>query len=230
MSQPEFDDYSSSYEELRKDSLCAGFAGSTEFFYTRKRDLIRHFFHQRGVDSKKLSYLDVGCGKGELASLLFQDFAHVAGCDPSAGMLEGADTRLNFRRQKDPGKLPFDSGTFDFVTAVCVYHHVPLAERPALTGEIARVLRPGGIFAMIEHNPWNPATRIIVKRSPIDQDAILLNAREARRLMNNASLAPAGQKFFLYLPEPVYKATGGLENLFSQVPFGGQYSVFGQRS
>ena len=58
-----------------------------------------------------------------------------------------------------------------------------------MTREAARVLRPGGVFAIIEHNPLNPATRLIVRRLPMDRNAILLGARETRRLLRAAGFA-----------------------------------------
>jgi len=79
MSQPEFDKYSTAYEDLLKDPIRDRFAGSTDYFHVRKRDLIREYFRSRGSDTKRLSYLDVGCGKGELISLLAGDFAQAAG-------------------------------------------------------------------------------------------------------------------------------------------------------
>ena len=62
--------------------------------------------------------------------------------------------------QQDPERLPYGTGEFDLVTAVCVYHHVTVDDmRHKLTAEIRRVLKPGGIFCIIEHNPLNPATQ-----------------------------------------------------------------------
>jgi SAM-dependent methyltransferase len=226
MSRPEFDNYAPSYEELLQDPIRDGFAGSSEFFHTRKRDLIRDYFRRREVDTRKLRYLDVGCGKGELLSLLAADFNYVAGCDPSSGMLqpmEGADLRV----QENPERIPFDNAEFDFVTAVCVYHHVSLAARAALTREIRRVLRPGGILAVIEHNPYNPATRLIVSRTPVDAEAILLRSAETRSLLRNAGFSIDRESYFLFLPEKVYRHLAALENLLRHVPLGGQYAVFG---
>ena len=228
MSRPEFDNYAPSYEELLKDPIRDGFAGSSEFFHVRKRDLIRDYFRRGGANTRQLRYLDVGCGKGELMSLLAGDFAQVAGCDPSSGMLqptEGADLRV----QEDPERIPFDNGQFDFVTAVCTfYHHVPVAARAALTGnEIHRVLRPGGVLAIIEHNPYNPATRLIVSRTPVDADAILLRAGETRSLLRNAGFSIDRESYFLYFPENIYRKAAGVENLLRRVPLGGQYAVFG---
>jgi SAM-dependent methyltransferase len=230
MSQPEFDRYSPTYEELLKDPIRDRFAGAESgFFQERKRDLIRRHFQSLKRETRQLRYLDIGCGKGELISLLRDDFAGVAGCDPSPGMLsfvQGVDTRV----QDDPGRLPFDSGEFDFVTAVCVYHHVPLEGRLALTREVARVLKRGGIFAIIEHNPFNPVTRRIVSRTPVDADAILLKPAEAGALMRQSGFDYGSPRYFLYFPEPMYRKGGQvLEELLRAVPLGGQYAIFGTK-
>lgn len=227
MIQPEFDNYSASYEELLRDPIRDRFAGNSAFFHLRKRDLVRRYLRDSDIDAKRLSYLDVGCGKGELLSLLAGDFARAAGCDPSAGMLRSA-LGVEVRVQQDPARIPFDDAEFDFITAVCVYHHVQPALRASLTQEIKRLLRPGGVFAIVEHNPWNPATRVIVSRTPVDADAILLRASEARSLMRGAGFAIRRETYFLYLPEKLYGAVGAVENLLTRLPFGGQYAVFGQ--
>ena len=39
-------------------------------------------------------------------------------------------------------------------------------------------LRPGGLFAFWENNPWNPGTRLVMSRIPFDRDAITLSALE----------------------------------------------------
>src|SRR6266496_4301639 len=146
MNQPEFDCLSATYEESLRDPIRDRFAGvSPEFFHLRKRDLIRQYFRREGIDTHKLNYLDLGCGKGELLSLLRDDFASVSGCDPSSGMLESVNGAV-VRTQDDPAGIPFHDAAFDFVTAVCVYHHVPPDARLALTKEVRRVLKPGGVF------------------------------------------------------------------------------------
>src|SRR3954471_9447968 len=158
--KPEFDQFSESYEQLLNDPIRNRFSpGGTEFFHVRKRDLIRDYFRRRNMDTRKLAYLDLGCGKGELASMLRNDFARVMGCDPSAGMLSAGELvskGIEVRVQDNLSLIPCEDGTFDFVTAVCVFHHVPLSARAALVLEARRVLKPGGALAIIEHNPYNP--------------------------------------------------------------------------
>jgi len=90
-------------------------------------------------------------------------------------------------------------------------------------------LKPGGIFAMVEHNPYNPVTRYIVSRAPIDVGAVLLKAREARQWMSQSWLTPVSTQYFLYLPEMIYRRVGSLERLMSKLPLGGQYVVFAKK-
>jgi SAM-dependent methyltransferase len=224
-----FDRLASSYEELLRDPLRDRFAGSEPaFFHRRKSDLIRRFFRHQRLTTSGLCYLDVGCGKGELLRLLQSDFKRAAGCDISAGMMQHM-TGIETRVQKNALQIPFGDAEFDLVTAVCVYHHVPQAARRALTYEIGRVLRPGGIFCMIEHNPLNPVTRLIVSRTSVDSDAVLLHAGEARRLVAEAGFAPLEQDYFLYFPSALYRYVGQVEALLAKVPLGGQYALFSSK-
>lgn len=229
---PEFDDFSASYDDLLRDPVRERFtSGDNLFFHVRKRDVIREYFRRRGTATRGCSYLDAGCGRGELLSLLREDFGRVAGCDPSGRMMESgglAGKGIETRIQEDPGRLPYGDGEFDFVTAVCVFHHVPPAERAGLLGEMRRVLRPGGTLAVIEHNPYNPATRLIVSRTPVDADAMLLPPGETQRRMREAGAREQETRFFLYLPEPLFARFGWCERALGRVPLGGQYAVFGR--
>ena len=227
-----FDRLSSSYDELLKDPIRDRFTGrEPEFFHRRKADLIRRFFRRWGVAASGLRYLDVGCGKGELLGLLQSDFKQAAGCDISEAMMQRVSQRMEIeiRVQKNSLRIPFGDAEFDFVTAVCVYHHVLPACRAALTADIARVLRPGGIFCVIEHNPFNPVTRLIVSRTPVDNDAVLLPAAEVRKLAITAGLLPLEQDYFLYFPQAVYGYLGRAEAMLAKVPLGGQYALFSEK-
>ena len=179
-----------------------------------------------------MDWLDVGCGQGELLELGAAQFRHAAGCDPSYGMLKGTSKTnacaAELQVQTRTTALPFPDQSFDLVTAVCVYHHVHGQDRTLLTQSIRRVLRPGGIFCMIEHNPWNPVTRAIVNRCPVDVDAELLSAPVAAELLRAGQLEPIQTSYFLYLPATFYRSLGWLENALRNVPAGGQYAVFGK--
>ena len=221
---PEFDLYAASYDALLEDPVRNRFARGTHYFHQRKWILIQDFLHRAGLNTSSLRWLDVGCGKGELLELAGSHFAWAGGCDPSAAML-GSNTCFEVRQQQSQIELPFDTGSADFVTAVCVYHHVPQAARKLLMNEIKRVLSPGGLACIIEHNPLNPVTRAIVSRCPVDVDADLLTARNAKELMRGCGFTPLFSDYFLYLPERLYSRMASLESLLAKVPLGGQYAL-----
>ena len=222
----EFDRLAAEYEKLLEDPLRDYFAPGSGFFVTRKLDMLLGFAKTRGLDTSKMTWLDVGCGKGQLLRAGRPHFARVVGCDVSSTMFEGSRD-LDVTEQIDPDQLPFEDASVDWVTAVCVYHHVDRAARSRLTVEIQRVLKPAGVFALIEHNPLNPVVQVIVRRTPVDEHAILLTARSARRLMTDAGLETVDTRYFLYLPQWLYRRGRLLEKSFEKVPLGGQYAAFG---
>ena len=154
-------------------------------------------------------------------------FAQAMGCDPSAGMLDSSGL---FRRYKQPSlvELPFADASVDFVTAVCVYHHVHGTDRALLTREIRRVLSPRGLCCIIEHNPRNPVTRVIVGRCPVDVDAELLDAHEAAKLIEASGFRSLGTEYFLFFPERLFSRLGVLERGLGRVPLGGQYALLAE--
>ena len=87
-------------------------------------------------------------------------------------------------------------------------------------------MKPGGILAIIEHNPLNPVTKLVVSRVPLDRDAQLLSAWTARSLSSGIGMKPFPTEYFLYLPKSVYENIGALENSVIRIPLGGQYAVY----
>ncbi len=103
-----------------------------------------------GVDPTRPTLLDVGCGGGYLAEELARTGLAVTGIDPSPVTIGTAreharQTGLDIDYQEARGEaLPFASAAFDYVCCCDVLEHVP---DPALViAEIARVLKPGGLF------------------------------------------------------------------------------------
>jgi ubiquinone/menaquinone biosynthesis C-methylase UbiE len=224
---PEFDRYASSYDELLDDPLRNRFARDPLHFHRRKWYLIERLLKRAGVAPQTQRWLDVGCGRGELLEIAGGNFAQAAGCDPSAGMLT-SNERFKAYKQPSVVELPFEDRSFDFATAACVFHHVHGRDRRRLIDEMRRVLRPGGLCCIMEHNPWNPVTRAIVKRCPIDVDAELLTASDASSLLGASGFLPLSREYFLYLPESFFYRFSAIERLFSKLPFGGQYALLVQ--
>lgn len=225
----EFDEYAASYQKLLNDPLREKFGGGSHFFVSRKWELLKNFLTQHGVQSEQQRWLDIGCGFGDLLRLGKSAFKEAAGCDLSSEMLAHAHD-LNVRLQDRPDRVPYESETFDFATAVCVFHHVLSTDlRARLTGEIKRVLKPGGLFCLLEHNPLNPITQFIVRRTPVDANARLLSISESTELMKAAGLSIIRKEVFLYLPQALYRKAPFIESCLRSLPLGGQYAVFAKK-
>jgi SAM-dependent methyltransferase len=224
----EFDKYAATYQELLDDPIRNRFAPGSSFFFERKWMLIAEYFSRIGLETSNADWLDVGCGRGELLRLGKPHFRTVAGCDVSAEMM-AASTGLPVRKQEQLESLPFEDASFDFITAVCVFHHVVPEQRPLLLRDMVRVMRPGGICCIIEHNPLNPVTQLIVRRTPVDADARLLSSGMTRRLMRSAGLSQCDTVHFLYFPAKLYARLRGVEALLDRVPLGGQYAVMARK-
>jgi SAM-dependent methyltransferase len=200
------------------------FARDPNHFHRRKWVVLKQLFKHSGITPGILRWLDVGCGRGELLELAGSNFSQATGCDPSAGMLS-SNASFKAYKQPSPVELPFEDHSFDFVTAICVMHHVHGDDRKLLVDEIRRVLIPGGWCCIVEHNPWNPVTRSIVKRCPVDADAELLTAPQTLRLLEASGFLELRCKYFLYLPENLFHAFSAIERVLSLVPLGGQYAL-----
>ena len=89
--------------------------------------------------------LEVGCGWGELAARLeLEAEASVVGVDLSPRMVELARQRGVDAIVGDVQELEYPDGSFDAVVAAWMLYHVPDLDRAL--GEIARVLRTGGVL------------------------------------------------------------------------------------
>jgi len=89
--------------------------------------------------------LDVGCGDGHFASVVFPEGVDV-GLDPAIGDAREAAARRVYRMVVTASSLcvPFPDRTFASVLSNCVLEHIP--DLDTTLSEVARVLRPGGLF------------------------------------------------------------------------------------
>ena len=95
--------------------------------------------------------LDIGCGTGRFLAQL-AEVAKAWGVDASPEMLEVARTRAGSAGLKlgTAEKLPFKDRWFERTTMWLVAH---LVDRPRAFAEAARVLEPGGRFAVATFDP-----------------------------------------------------------------------------
>lgn len=222
-----FDAYRTRYEAVVSESIAFSGLGHAFFLDAKARLLADLFAGHFGAAAPRL--LDVGCGVGLLHRRLGAAVSAVSGTDPSVESLARARAEnpgVAYRPQVG-GTLPWPDAAFDASLAVCVFHHVPAIARPALVSEMRRVTRRGGLVVLIEHNPWNPLTRLAVARCPFDHDAVLLGARGARRLLGAGGLSAVRSRHFLAIPATGPWATRA-ETLLGALPLGAQFAAIGE--
>jgi SAM-dependent methyltransferase len=152
--------------------------------------------------------LDVGAGFGRLADE-YGGFGHVTLVDASPAMIGAARERIGSDPrftivQADAGHLPVASASMDVVVAVRLILHVRNPE--VVFAEVARVLRPGGLFVLEFPNRRHLLARLryLARRqawSPDDADPH--EYREGHfshqpatvvRQLRGAGLAPASRR------------------------------------
>ena len=88
---------------------------------------------------------DAGCGNGQAALALAEDFAAVFATDPSAAQVGMATPHPRVRYAVEPAeRCSLDDGAADLVSVAQALHWFDFE---AFFAEARRVLRPGGLFA-----------------------------------------------------------------------------------
>jgi SAM-dependent methyltransferase len=97
--------------------------------------------------------LDVGCGEGQVARRVAGTGAEVVGIDPTVAQLTVARERAGGPHYTlaTADAMPLQDGAFDAALSCLVFEHLEPFE-PAVA-EIARVLAPGGRFALFLNHP-----------------------------------------------------------------------------
>lgn len=230
MKQSRFDALAGNYQGGNEDPAKQILAGSYENLVRLKLLLLRRI-KKKVFGDRKIRVLDFGCGTGEIAFGLARDpgIQEVVGVDASAGMIQEATRRHQKGRKKirwlccKKEKMP--AGKFDWILSVNTFHHIAPARRFRIAKKLRALLRPGGMMAILEHNPLNPLTRWIVSRCLFDRGVQLLSPCQATRLIKNLGLEP--QRCFSGFIPPHFFGSDFIEKLLSSLPIGVQYIAWG---
>jgi ubiquinone/menaquinone biosynthesis C-methylase UbiE len=223
----QFDQYNQTYDDVLNSAIA--FSGLNVDFFTRaKTHYLRRIMTDRFGDASRLDLLDVGCGTGNLHPLLAPTVRSIKGVDVSSECLATARARspeVDYQLY-DGNRLPFADASFDVVFTICVMHHVPPADWLSFARELRRVVRPGGIALVFEHNPYNPLTRYVVSSCEFDTDAVLLTAGTTRRLLTEAGFGNVVTHNILTIPA-ASRTILQIDRWFRRLPFGAQYYALG---
>ena len=228
----EFDRYAQGTGYRDEVAKSIAFSGADpDLFVSAKARLLVDLAARRIGDPGRLAALDVGCGVGETDRFLEGAFGSLHGIDVAADAVAVAARRnpwASYEAYSPRDPMPVDDGAFDVVFAICVIHHVPPGDWERFAAEMRRAVRPGGIVAVFEHNPYNPLTRRAVSNCEFDADAEMLTRRRALRLLADAGLERLESPYILFFPrggERLRRAERGLRWL----PLGAQYYVAARR-
>jgi SAM-dependent methyltransferase len=225
---PEFDAYAANYADALQRGL--KYSGEDAAHFASKRvEWLAHRLAELQFAPRSL--LDFGCGTGTSAPHFIAELnVQVTGIDVSRALLEQA------RREHSPSGVRYllqsdyqPSGDVDIAFCNGVFHHIPPGERPAALDYVRRSLRPGGLFAFWENNPWNPGTRFVMSRIPFDRDAITISPPEARRLLREASFAIVRTDYVFFFPR-LLRVLRRFEQHLAGIPLGAQYLVLAART
>ncbi len=214
-----FDRFAADYQRLVAESIAAS-GESPDYFQRYKVECLgRRRLLGRGP------ILDVGCGIGSLTRHLVTRGRDVHGYDPSEKCLDEA------RRAAPSATFHGSLDTvadqrFGLAVLSGVLHHVPVEERLELIKSVRTKLRPGGIVAIFEHNPFNPLTRKAVRDCSFDEDAMLLWPWQASALLTQSGLVEPRLDYIVFFPRPL-GFVRPLEPRLHWLPMGAQYLATG---
>ena len=115
--------------------------------------------------------MDVGCGTGENAIFYAQNKFTVSGLDLARAAIDQARSKAKERNVKvdfqegNALALDFKADSFDYVTDSGLFHTFNDAQRPLFREEVARVLKPKGVYFMMcfsdkEPTNWGGPRRV----------------------------------------------------------------------
>ena len=143
--------------------------------------------------------LDVGCGTGRLLEAAAGRWPEAAltGVDVSANMVIEAqrkhvgDARFTFQRG-DASALPLEEGSFDAAFSTMSFHH--WGDQAAGLLEMARVLRPGGLFVLADVDA--PLLWLLHPILNLFDRARFQGAKDIQRLLEQAGLSLLSHRRF----------------------------------
>jgi SAM-dependent methyltransferase len=228
-SEPEFDAYAADYAAQLEAGL--SLTGEDMSYYARAR---AHWLARQlaRLETRPRNVLDFGCGTGSATPYLIEEIGveRVTGVDVSAASVRIARQRFGGERASfaQIGADTIAPASFDLAFCNGVFHHIPPTQREASAKYVFGSLRAGGLFAFWENNPWNPGTRLVMRRVAFDRDAITLTAPESRALLRRVGFQVLRTDFLFIFPAAL-RSLRWIEPMATALPLGGQYLVLCRR-
>jgi len=219
----DFDQWNQRYRSEVEQSIRFSGKGH-EFFLKSKARYLLELANDLKLPLHQIEALDIGCGTGLFDQQIAGVFGRLEGVDPSEQAVAQARSRnpLATYSRGDGTQLAFANDTFDLAFAVCVLHHVEPTQWGQFLTEMRRVVRPGGLLVIFEHNPYNPLTLLAVDRCAFDLGAHLLSLARLRQEAKKVGLLDFQSRFLLFTPWE-HRWVQRVEKKLGWLPLGAQY-------
>ena len=219
--EQEFDKFAKGYRNLADQYIKISGETSDSFAVYKAKKLVELTPKIQPI----LTALDFGCGDGIMTAHVDKQLPHAKlfGLDPSSKSIDIAKQnhpKISFHKSSGT-TIDFEDNFFDLVFASCVFHHIDHALHETYLAEILRILRPGGAFVMMEHNPLNPLTLQSVWRNPMDKNAKLMSHWKAKKLFGKKG--KISTNFYFFFPA-LLKKLRFMEKYLRWLPLGAQYA------
>jgi SAM-dependent methyltransferase len=220
----EFDAFALDYDAALAQGI--SISGEDKNYFARGRIawLARCLSH---LKEHPRAVMDFGCGTGSSIQFLLNELMAdwLLAVDISVESLAVAkrshgSPRVRFVSLAE--QLPAERVDLAFCNGV--FHHIPVIDRLTTMKRVYSSLRPGGLFAFWENNPWNPATHYVMARIPFDRNAITLSPPAARRLLREAGFEVMHTAFLFFFPRYL-SWLRSLEPRLTRLPLGAQYQI-----
>lgn len=123
----------------------------------RRQALVPIAQFMKGRDQRTLNLLDVATGTGRFLTFVKDNWPklNVTALDLSDAYLKHASKELKAWRdvrflEGNAEAMPLLDASQDIVTCIYLFHELPPEVRPVVVKEIARVLKPGGLFVLVD--------------------------------------------------------------------------------
>lgn len=230
MDKAEFDRFADAYDDQHRENVAVTGEGP-EYFAEYKIRQLRAIVEREQIGVSRIC--DFGSGIGNSIPYFRKYFP-----DAALTSSDVSERSLTLGRQRYPGngnsvliedgRIPRENDTFDVAFSACVFHHIPHEEHVTWLKELHRIVRPGGLIAIFEHNPLNPLTVHAVNTCPFDENARLIFARSLAKRLSAAGWASPRIQYNLFFPRGLARLRP-LEASLGWLPFGAQYVAFARK-
>ena len=153
---------------------------------------------------KRFHFLDYGCGIGNLYGSIEKFFPKVvySGVDESTESICEAQSRFSCNSNfQNLNSLQWRNKKYDLIFSSGVFHHIPHQEHGSIIQYLSNLLNPNGKIVIWEHNPINPVTQKIFKECVFDKDAVMIQSKELKRHLTEASFIKVQIIYTMFFPK-----------------------------